>query len=184
MPGSGASGPGLPIMRPMRIPNAAAAPVRSAALLLALTLFCAFTRWGGSYVTFAAKSWGAWENGRRLPLARRELVIYDKTFPVLLHIDEVTPPDAVVLMPPRQFVIDRFNRKGEIPLLASPSSAYNFIYPRVPVHYGDPSPWKDRITHVLIWEHWGLDLVAPGEPPTEENRFGLVPWPSGRKAPW
>jgi hypothetical protein len=183
MPGAGASGPGLPIIRPMRTPYAAA-PIRSAVLLLALALFCAVTRWGESYVTFAAKSWGAWVSGRQLPLARRALVIYDKTYPVLLYLDEVAPPDAVILFPPRQFVIDQLNRKGEIPLLASPSSAYNFIYPRVPVHYGDPSPWKERITHVLIWEHWGLDLVAPGEKPTEENRVRLVPWPSGRKAPW
>jgi hypothetical protein len=168
----------------MRTRKAAASLWRSIALLLILALFCAVTRWGRSYVAFAVKSWGAWQSGHQLPLARREMVIYDKTFPVLLYLDQAAPADAVILMPPRQFVIDRYNRKNEIPLLASPSSAYNFIYPRVPVHYGDPSPCKDRLTHILIWEHWGLDIVAPGTPETEENRVELLPWPAGRKAPW
>jgi hypothetical protein len=156
----------------------------STLLLALLTLFCAGTRWGRSYVELAAKSVDAWRNGRQLPLERREVAIYDGTYPVLLYLREVTPPDAVILMPPRQFVIDRYRRGTEIPLLASPSSAYNFIHPRVPVHWGDPSPEKDRLTHVLVWEHWGLDLIDPGAAPTEENRVAIHPWPAGRRAPW
>ncbi|MEZ4655354.1 MAG: hypothetical protein R3E12_17625 [Candidatus Eisenbacteria bacterium] len=42
-----------------------------------------------------------------------------------------------------------------IPLLASPSSAYSFLYPRVPVHFGDDSPRKDDLTYVLVWKGWG-----------------------------
>jgi len=136
--------------------------------LILLALFCVGTRWGRSYLEFAGKSWGAGKAGRRLSLERRQSVIYDQTYPVLLYVREMTPPDAVILMPPRQFVIDHFNRRAEIPLLASPSSAYNFIYPRVPVHLGDPSPEKARITHILVWEHWGLDRVDPGAIPTED----------------
>lgn len=152
--------------------------------LLLLVLFCVGTRWGGSYLNFARRSWGAAQSGPRLPLARRQAAIYDATYPVLLYLREATPPDAVILMPPRQVVIDRFNRPAEIPLLASPSSAYNFIYPRVPVHYGDPSPVKDRLTHILVWEHWGLERIDPGATPTEENRVRVYPWPAGQEAPW
>lgn len=152
--------------------------------LLLLALFCLGTSWGRSYLNFASRSWGALQSAPRLPLARRQSAIYDATYPVLLYLREVTPPDAVILMPPRQFVIDRFNRKGEIPLLASPSSAYNFIYPRVPVHHGDPSPAKNRLTHVLVWEHWGLDRVDSTAVPTAENRVRIYPWPAGREAPW
>jgi hypothetical protein len=58
------------------------------------------------------------------------------------------------------------------------------IYPRIPVHWGDPSPYKDRLTHILIWKHWGLSLVSPGEPRTDENRIEVRPLPPFRKAPW
>jgi len=160
-------------------------PILGSLVLVALlVLFCIGTVWGRSYLNFASRSWGAWKAGRLLSLERRQSVIYDPTYPVLLYLREVTPPDAVILMPPRQYVIDRYNRKGEIPLLGSPSSVYNFIYPRVPVHYGDPSPEKDRLTHVLIWEHWGLDRVDSAAAPSLENAVKLYPWPAGRKAPW
>ncbi len=157
-------------------------PLGSAVALLLLLLFFLGTRWGESYVNLASKTWHAWRNGVRVAPERRRLAVYDATYPVLLYARELSPPDATILLPPRQYVID--HSQGRIPILASPSSAYSFLYPRVPVHFGDPSPWKTHLTHVLIWEHWGLDLLGSGPAPGEENRYGLRPWPAGRGVPW
>ena len=72
----------------------------SALAIALLVLFCLGTRWGQSYITLAAKSWGAWKSGRQLTIERRRAVIYDGTYAALLYIREMTPPDAVILLPP------------------------------------------------------------------------------------
>ena len=159
----------------------------SAVLLLLLGLFCATTHWGRNYPLFAQRTWIVWSSGRALPVERRREMTYDSTYPVLMYIKESTPPDAVILLPPQTFITGQVSgdpNSGEIPLLASPSSVYNFIYPRVPVHWGDPSPWKDRINYVLVWHHWGLDLVDPHAAPTEDNDIAIYPWPAGKRLSW
>jgi len=158
--------------------------LHSLGLLLLLTLFCLATHWGSSWVTLAGKTWGVWMSGHQLSYADRQLAIYDRSYPALVHLRDATPPDAVILLPPRQYVIDRYANTGEIPLLASPSSVYSFIYPRVPVHFGDPSPYKDRLTHILVWGSWGLDLIGMREQEVADDRMSLHPWPAGRSAPW
>jgi len=156
----------------------------SLVLLLLLAAFCAATESGRSWVALSVKTWNAWVTGRRLSLADRRLAVYDKTYPMLLWLRDAAPQDAVLLLPPRQFLIEQLDGKDQIPLLASPSSAYSFLYPRVPVHFGDASPWKERLTHVLVWDPWGLDLIAPEERPAGDARIKLCHWPAGRPAPW
>ena len=107
-------------------------------------------------------------------------MLYDETYPVLVYLRENTPPDAVILLPPEKLIDEK--TPGDIPLLASPSSVYNFIYPRVPVHWGDPSPWKDRVNYVLVWKQWGRDLVP--EAPADTSEIALYPWPPGRRLSW
>jgi hypothetical protein len=153
----------------------------SAALLFLVLCFCGLTKWGRTYPTFAHKTWVTWSAGHRLTAEERRLQGYDDTYPVLLYVRENTPPDAVILLPPGRLL---GATESESPLLASPSSAYTFLYPRVPVHWGDPSPYRDRIDHILVWNHWGLDLVDPGAAKTEENRIMVCPWPEGRKVSW
>jgi hypothetical protein len=140
------------------------------------------THWGRTYPTLARRSLVVLRSALSLSPEERRLQLYDQTYPFILYLRDNTPEDAVILLPPTRF-IDQAT-PGEIPLLASPSSVYNFIYPRVPVHWGDPSPWKDRINYLLVWNHWGLDLVEPGAPRTEENRIGLYPWPAGKRVSW
>ena len=163
-------------------------PWAASAILLALVvLFCALTQWGRNYPVFAKKSWIVWSTGRSLPLAQRREMAYDETYPVLMYIKENSPEDAVILLPPETYITGQVTgdpNLGNIPLMASPSSVYNFIYPRVPVHWGDPSPWKDRINYILVWHHWGLDLVDPTAAPDADNDIELVPWPAGKRISW
>ncbi len=154
----------------------------SIVLLALLLLFCLTTEGGRTYAKFAARSWETWHKGRGLTADQKRLSLYDATYPLLLYLREYTPSEAVILLPPRQFVMDRSG--GSVPLLASPSSTYNFIYPRVPVHFGDDSPMKDCITHLLVWEHWGLELLESDVAATPQNRIGLHAWPEGKGAPW
>ena len=159
----------------------------SFALLALLGLFCVFTQWGRNYFVFARRSALVWSTGRSLSLEARQSRAYDETYPVLLYLRENLPPDAVVLLPPESFIIGKVTgdpNSGNIPLLSSPSSVYNFIYPRVPVHWGDPSPYKDKITWVLVWEGWGLDLIDPASPRPREHECAVYPWPAGKKAGW
>ncbi len=160
--------------------------VYSSVLILLVILFCAVTRWGRGYPTFLHRTWILWSSGRSLPDEARRISGYDSTYPIALYLKENTPPDAVILLPPKQLISDQTEKAAptDIPILASPSSVYNFIYPRVPVHWGDPSPWKGKINYLLVWNWWGLDLVQPGVPHTEENRIQIFPWPAGVKAPW
>jgi hypothetical protein len=163
-------------------PSGRRAWASSALLLGMVALFCAGTNWGRTYPTFAKKTWVAWSLGHSLTARERRMQLYDSTYPVLMYICDTTPPDAVVLLPPAK-VVDA-GRPGEISLLSSPSSAYNFIYPRVPVNWGDPSPWREKIDRILVYNYWGLDLVQPGAVRGAENRTRIYPWPAGKKAPW
>ncbi len=165
-----------------REPRAAGPLLASLVLLLILTAFCAFTRWGGTYPRFASGSWGAWRLSRGMSADARRLALYDDTYPLLLYLRDYLPEDARVLLPPIDFIRSRYGR--EIPLFASATSTYSFIYPRVPVHHGRPSPFMHDITHLLVWEHWGLDYVASGEPRTEGNRIMIYEWPQGLEVSW
>jgi hypothetical protein len=160
-----------------------AGPAHASAILIAvLIVFCAFTRWGGTYPRFASGSWGAVRLSRGMSIEARRLALYDDTFPLLLYLREYLPEDAKVLLPPIDFI--RRMHGGDIPLFAGAASTYSFIYPRVPVHYGRPSPFMKQLTHLLVWEHWGLEYVAPGEPQTEGNRIMLYDWPEGLQVSW
>jgi hypothetical protein len=149
-------------------------------LLLLVVLFCGLTRWGRTYPTFARKTYVTWAAGHRLTAEQRRLQSYDETYPALLYVAENTPPDAVVLFAPGKLL---GATPDQSPVMASASSAYNFIYPRVPVHWGDPAPLRDRVDYILVYNHWGLDLADPGATPTDENRVMLYPWPRGKKLP-
>lgn len=154
----------------------------SAVLLLVLAVFCAGTRWGRTYPTFVKRTSILLRSAPSLAPESRRVQLYDSTYPVILYLRDNTPEDAVILLPPGTFVDER--TPGDIPLLASDTSVYSFIYPRIPVHWGEPSPSKDRIDHILVWEHWGLELASPGEPRSAENRVQLYPWPAGEKLRW
>ena len=143
----------------------------SGAFLVILIPILALTNLGATYPRFAKTTIRTWQQGCRMTFEQRQRAIYHETFQVLMYMRECTPPDAVILLPPRDFIIAK---TGEICLLASPSSCYSFIHPRVPVHYGDPVPCRDQITHMLVWEHWGLDRLNPPQTPTAQNRIDLV----------
>jgi hypothetical protein len=153
----------------------------SGALLAILVSLLALTDLGDTYPQFADSAIRAWQRGHPMTFAHRQRAIYHETFRVLMYIRECSSPDAVILLPPREFIIAK---TGEICLLASPSSCYNFIHPRVPIHYGDPLPRRDRVTHLLIWEHWGLDMLDPPQSPSPLNRVDLIPIPEGQTVSW
>jgi hypothetical protein len=143
----------------------------SAGLLLVLLGAGAITELGKTYPTFVSKAVRAWRVGRSLTAEQRQLSLHHDTYQVLLYVRSCTPSDAVILLPPREYIIQK---TGQICLLASPSSAYSFLHPRIPVHYGEASPYADRVTHLLVWEHWGLDRLSPARTPTEANRIALI----------
>jgi hypothetical protein len=144
-------------------------------------LFCLTTRWGGRYVDLAVRSYHAVRIASARTVEQRRLDLLDATYPLLLYLREFTPPDAVILFPPRFFIVDHFG--GDYSrLITSATSAYSVIYPRVPVHAGDDTPLKASPTHVFVWEHWGLELGQPGAQPTAENRYGVFPLPPSQGA--
>ncbi|MEZ4649314.1 MAG: hypothetical protein R3E97_11150 [Candidatus Eisenbacteria bacterium] len=149
-------------------------------VLVVLVIFCRTTMCGGSFVDFQRTWVQTVHSASSLDFEYRRQLTYDQTYGILKFIAEQTPEDAVILFPPRQFIIDEVG-KG-IPLLASPSSSYSFIYPRIPVHYGDDSPHKDDLTHLLVWNHWALDKI--GVEPTEQNRVAIFEWPQGLRPDW
>jgi hypothetical protein len=143
---------------------------------LALAVLLAFlyaTHWGETLRDMSWRSWVAYKTGRQLSLERRRALLLDDTYPVLLEVNKRTPPDAVILFPPKELF--RKNRDF-IPLTAMASSTYSFIYPRVPVHYGDGAPYRDRVTHVLNYNHWALRQFWPDVQRTDANRYGVLPW--------
>lgn len=150
--------------------------VSSFLLLLGLVGGGMVTDLGKTLTTFVSKALGAWNAGRAMTLEQRKLSLYHETYQVLLYARGCSPPDAVILLPPRDFVIQK---AGHICLLASPSSSYSFLYPRIPIHYGDHAPRENEITHLLVWEHWGLDYVQPRQTPNEGNRVALFELPEG-----
>ncbi|MCA9726805.1 MAG: hypothetical protein KC729_03915 [Candidatus Eisenbacteria bacterium] len=163
-----------------RIGRATGSPfVASFVLIAVLAVLLWGTAGGRSYTALMRNAYLSLTRG--LWTERPAHLFYDETYWVLRYIVDNTPPDAVVLLPPRQFIIDRFD-DGMIPLLASPSSAYSFLYPRVPVHFGDDSPRKDDLTYVLVWKGWGRENL--GLPPGNGDDVELYPWPQGARAPW
>jgi hypothetical protein len=184
MRAGGRSGKGQGPRRASEAPGGSGAGrwIHTAILLAAVLLFCITTHWGRNYSTFARKTWIVWTEGRALTGEERRRMLYDETYPGLVYLRENTPPDAVILLPPEKLIDEK--TPGDIPLLASPSSVYNFIYPRVPVHWGDPSPFKDEVNYLLVWKGWGLDLIPPGEAPPKEGEIALYPWPPGRRLSW
>jgi hypothetical protein len=139
------------------------------------------------YPKFVANTWRVWSNGHALNAAARRLLFYDETYPILLFLRKNTPPGAVVILPPRAFVKSQVASRrapGEdlVPLLGTSSSAYGVLYPRIPVMFDDASPWKEKATHLLVWDWWGLDLVDSSIPRTEANRLRLFEAPSGTGA--
>jgi len=144
----------------------------SGLLILLLVLFVTGTRWGRGFTTIAGRTWIVWSHGSQMPFEARSAAAYEPTYMTLLFIRDSTPPDAVILLPPSGYIIETSGR--DVALLASPSSAYSFIYPRVPVHWGDDkAPMADDVTHVLVWEHWGLNLIDPDAALTEDNRIAI-----------
>lgn len=175
-------------MGPIRLSSegrpARGALLASLVLLAVVVVFCATTRWGRMYPTFVANTWKVWSNGHAMNAADRRLLFYDETYPILLDLRRNTPPGAVVLLPPHAFVKSQVASRrppGEdmVPLLGTSSSAYGVLYPRIPVMFDDVSPWKERATHLLAWDWWGLDLVDPSIPRTEANRVRLFAAPGG-----
>lgn len=154
--------------------------MRFALALAALLAFLHGTHWGETLQDMAWRSWVAYTTGREFDLETRRALLLDDTYPVLAAINKRTPPDAVILFPPKELFR---KERSVIPVSAMASSAYNFIYPRVPVHYGDGAPYRDRVTHVLNYDHWALKTFWPDVKRTEANRYQILPWPGGAEIP-
>lgn len=164
-----------------------AAPVRGAReawlfsglLLLLFAAFCLTPNWGRILPEAWRQTGQILHDGTEMTAAERRALFYDETYPVLWYLRENTPADAVILLPPSRFMKEQVMSRrppGEdlTPLLGLASSAYSFLYPRVPVNFGEPARLQDRATHLLVWDHWGLDRIDASQPRTEENRIWLV----------
>ena len=152
----------------------------SALLLLLFAAFCLTPNWGRILPEAWRQTGEIWREGTKHTAAARRAIFYDETYPVLWYLRENTPPDAVILLPPTKFMKDQVMSRrppGEdlTPLLGLASSAYSFLYPRVPVHFGEAAPLLDRANYLLVWDHWGLDRIDTSLPKTEENRVRLFP---------
>lgn len=150
----------------------------TAVLILGAFLFG--THWGHVVRDMVYRSRVAFATGRQLTFERRQQLLLDPTFAILVEVVRETPPDAVVLFPPRQVIQGEL---GFIPVAATASSAYSFIYPRIPVFYGTSAPNRDRVTHAVNYDHWVYKTFVPKAPRTEQNRHGIVRWPGGVDIP-
>lgn len=151
----------------------------SGLLLLLFAAFCLTPNWGRILPEAWRQTGQILHEGAVMTAAERRALFYDETYPVLWYLRENTPAEAVILLPPSKFMKEQVMSRrpaGEdlTPLLGLASSAYSFLYPRVPVHFGEPAPLQDRATHLLVWDHWGLDRIDAAQPRTEENRIWLV----------
>jgi len=155
--------------------------MRFAAALVVLAVFVFGTHLGYIFRDMTRSSWVALRTGPGLTFEQRRGLLLDQSYAILVDINRRTPPDAVILFPPKA----RFQGDDVsfTPVASTASSAYNYIYPRIPVLYGVGAPNRDRITYVVNYDHWAYETFWPDVPRTPENRFGIVPWPGGIEVP-
>lgn len=152
----------------------------SLAAVFVLAVFLFGTHWGHVARKMVYRSRVAHSAGRQLTFEQRQRLLLDPSFIILMDVVRETPLDAVVLFPPRKVI------QGEldyIPVAATASAAYSFIYPRIPVFYGTGAPNRDRVTHAVNYDHWVQKTFVPDAPRTDENRHGIFRWPGGVDIP-
>jgi hypothetical protein len=96
------------------------------------------------------------------------------TYVLLERINEYSPPNSVILLPPSDSLVNDQDWKG----LSDPIWVEYFIYPRLCLSSGteakNPNLAK-RITHVLIVKGIGYDKLKYTVPPEKRERLCLLP---------
>src|SRR5512146_902506 len=94
--------------------------IGSVALLAILAVFCRVTTLGRNFPELTRQSLMVWSVWRPMDPEERRLRALDETYPVVAYLRDTAPADAVILLPPRQLVVESSDL--EIPVLASASA--------------------------------------------------------------
>lgn len=102
---------------------------------------------------------------RNLDNDNKLLSKFGADYAALKYLRDHTPDNAVILIPPRHILLDSLSAynfmRGHGGIKHRNWSLY-FVYPRKLVYFEeqDKSPFTAQITHVMVLNGWGKDLVA------------------------
>lgn len=97
---------------------------------------------------------------------------------VLHYIIQKTPQDAIILLPPEKILMNdsaSYDFTSKLGGIKSRNWALDLVYPRKLVYFDeiDKNIWKDKITHVMVFDGWGLQYLSYS--PSELSNLDVYP---------
>lgn len=116
------------------------------------------------------------ENGQMKALTREDKLGYKVgVYPLIRYLNETTPKDAVILLPPGDSLLSNTSKWN---FVYDPEWMEYFIYPRLCVATGRESEHPDlakRVTHVLIVQGRGYDKLKYDVPVDQRPSEAVLP---------
>ncbi len=116
------------------------------------------------------------ESGQMKPLTREDKLAYKVgVYPLIKYLNENTPKDAVILLPPGDSLLSNTSKWN---FVYDPEWMEYFIYPRLCLATGRESEHGDlakRITHVLIVQGRGYDKLKYDVPVEQRASEAVLP---------
>lgn len=116
------------------------------------------------------------ESGQMKPLTREDKLAYKVgVYPLIKYLNENTPKDAVILLPPGDSLLSNTSKWN---FVYDPEWMEYFIYPRLCLATGRESEHGDlakRITHVLIVQGRGYDKLKYDVPVDQRPSEAVMP---------
>lgn len=116
------------------------------------------------------------ESGQMKPLTREDKLGYKVgVYPLIKYLNESTPKDAVILLPPGDSVLSNTSKWN---FVYDPEWMEYFIYPRLCLTTGRENEHPDlakRITHVLIVQGRGYDKLKYDVPVEQRASEAVLP---------
>lgn len=116
------------------------------------------------------------ENGQMKPLSHEDKMAYKVgVYPLLKYLNENTPEDAVILLPPGDSLLSNTSKWNYV---YDPEWVEYFIYPRLCLATGRENEHPDlakKITHVLIVQGRGYDKLKYEVPVDQRPSEAVLP---------
>jgi len=92
---------------------------------------------------------------------KRYKLRFGASFSYLQYLNEHTPTDAVILMPPDSIILDPKNAIKFLPEVTQKNWAAYFVYPRQLVYEKErnTNPLYEKASHIAIIDGWGSDRI-------------------------